>query len=155
MEKRDGFIFYRSFWESLRPCPDDVRLKLYDAITDFGLNFRKPEGLEGLAKIMFTLIEPQIEANNRKYADGKKGVGSAKCQRNKETTQYQQFLKDGRWQRRRLEIMERDGFKCCDCGTTDDLHVHHIQYISGLYPWEYDDEDLITLCAKCHKKRHK
>ena len=68
--------------------------------------------------------------------------------------EYHQLLKDGRWQRRRLEIMQRDDFKCRDCGTTDDLNVHHIRYIAGHKPWEYEDIDLITLCGKCHKKRH-
>ncbi len=68
--------------------------------------------------------------------------------------EYHQLLKDGRWQRRRLEIMQRDDFKCRDCGTTDDLNVHHIRYLAGRKPWEYDDGDLITLCGKCHKKRH-
>ena len=68
--------------------------------------------------------------------------------------EYHQLLKDGRWQRRRLEIMQRDDFKCRDCGTTDDLNVHHIRYLAGHKPWEYDDGDLITLCGKCHKKWH-
>ena len=68
--------------------------------------------------------------------------------------EYHQLLKDGRWQRRRLEIMQRDDFKCRDCGTTDDLNVHHIRYLAGRKPWEYDDGDLITLCGKCHKKWH-
>lgn len=68
--------------------------------------------------------------------------------------EYHQLLKDGRWQRRRLEIMQRDNFKCRDCGTADNLNVHHIRYIAGHKPWEYDDGDLITLCGTCHKKRH-
>ena len=50
--------------------------------------------------------------------------------------------------------MQRDDFKCRDCGTTDDLNVHHIRYLAGRKPWEYDDGDLITLCGKCHKKWH-
>jgi len=70
------------------------------------------------------------------------------------TEEYHQLLKDGRWQRRRLEIMQRDDFKCTKCGTTNDLNVHHIRYIAGRKPWEYDDSDLITLCGKCHKKWH-
>jgi hypothetical protein len=68
--------------------------------------------------------------------------------------EYHQLLKDGRWQRRRLEIMQRDDFKCRECGTTNDLNVHHIRYIAGRKPWEYDDGDLITLCGDCHKKTH-
>ena len=68
--------------------------------------------------------------------------------------EYHQLLKDGRWQRKRLEIMQRDDFKCRDCGTTNDLNVHHIRYLAGRKPWEYDDGDLITLCGECHKKWH-
>lgn len=71
--ERDSFIFYRSFWEALKQCPDDVRLRLYDAITDYALNFNKPEGLEGIAAIVFPLIEPQITANNKRFINGLKG----------------------------------------------------------------------------------
>lgn len=68
--------------------------------------------------------------------------------------EYHQLLKDGRWQRKRLEIMQRDGFRCTKCGTTNDLNVHHLRYITGRKPWEYYDADLITLCGNCHKKEH-
>jgi 5-methylcytosine-specific restriction endonuclease McrA len=34
------------------------------------------------------------------------------------------------------------------------LNVHHKYYITGLKPWEYDDDALITLCQECHQKRH-
>lgn len=68
--------------------------------------------------------------------------------------EYHQLLKDGRWQRRRLEIMQRDDFKCTKCGTTNDLNVHHLRYIDGRKPWEYEDADLVTLCGDCHKATH-
>jgi 5-methylcytosine-specific restriction endonuclease McrA len=57
------------------------------------------------------------------------------------------------WQRKRLEIMERDNFKCCDCQSDDKtLNVHHKYYIYGKKPWEYADGILITLCEDCHKR---
>ena len=68
---------------------------------------------------------------------------------------YWEKLKDPRWQKRRLEIMERDGFTCRDC--TDDkstLNVHHCYYERGLDPWDYPDEALLTLCELCHRTRH-
>lgn len=68
--------------------------------------------------------------------------------------EYKEFLKDGRWQRKRLEIMKRDGFKCKQCGATNDLHVHHLRYFKGRKPWEYSNEDLVTLCGKCHSFVH-
>ena len=35
------------------------------------------------------------------------------------------------------------------------LQVHHKQYITGLYAWEYNENDLVTLCSECHLKVHK
>ena len=34
------------------------------------------------------------------------------------------------------------------------LNIHHAYYIKGHKPWEYGDDALVTLCEKCHKKRH-
>ena len=67
---------------------------------------------------------------------------------------YYELLKDPRWQRKRLEVMQRDGFRCLDCD--DDaktLNVHHIRYRRGKKPWEYDDGDLETLCEDCHERQ--
>ncbi len=63
--------------------------------------------------------------------------------------------KDPRWQKKRLEIMERDGFKCRSCGSADKtLNVHHAYYDKGKMPWEYPSRSLTTLCEECHKHRH-
>lgn len=62
---------------------------------------------------------------------------------------YSDVLQDPRWQRKRLEIMNRDNFTCQACNdTTEILNVHHLRYFGK--PWEVDDKYLITLCKKCH-----
>lgn len=67
------------------------------------------------------------------------------------TMTYAEKLKDPRWQRKRLEIMERDGFKCRRCGEkTKTLHVHHVAYLRGKAPWEHPDTGMLTLCEGCH-----
>ena len=58
--------------------------------------------------------------------------------------------KDPRWQKLRLEVMDRDGWACVACldaGTT--LHVHHKDYHGD--PWETPIDQLQTLCEDCHK----
>ena len=68
---------------------------------------------------------------------------------------YSQLLRDPRWQRKRLEILKRDNWACQGCGdTTNTLHVHHLRYLVGFSPWEYDGADLLTLCIDCHDERH-
>ena len=65
---------------------------------------------------------------------------------------YKQKLLDPRWQRKRLEVLNRARFECEDCGSGEDtLHVHHSYYERGVEPWDYPDESLHCLCAECHK----
>ena len=69
---------------------------------------------------------------------------------------YKEKLLDPRWQRKRLEVMNRDQFKCTDCGKeTETLHVHHKFYLKGSEPWEYENEILTTLCYKCHENEER
>ena len=35
------------------------------------------------------------------------------------------------------------------------LHAHHKLYILHRLPWEYNDEDIVTLCNECHEEFHK
>jgi hypothetical protein len=78
---------------------------------------------------------------------------------------YRASFKDPRWQKRRLQILERDQWKCQKCGNTEEmLVVHHKWYGNARdqesgefrwrYPWEYEDQDLITLCDSCHQGEH-
>lgn len=65
---------------------------------------------------------------------------------------YSEKLKDPRWQRKRLEIFERDGWTCRGCyDEKNTLAVHHLKYLPGKDPWDYPDELLLTLCKDCHE----
>lgn len=68
---------------------------------------------------------------------------------------YSEKLRSPLWQRFRLEVMQRDDFKCtrCKSGATF-LHVHHTKYIKGREPWEYDLSLMETLCEVCHGITH-
>jgi 5-methylcytosine-specific restriction endonuclease McrA len=67
---------------------------------------------------------------------------------------YSEKLKDPRWQKKRLEIFERDGWKCTGCGSTKKtLHVHHLFYFKDREPWEINSGFLITLCDDCHNPK--
>ncbi len=60
-------------------------------------------------------------------------------------------LKDPRWQKKRLLIMQRDQFKCQRCGNTEEnLQVHHLVYEENREPWDIPDENLITYCQSRH-----
>lgn len=67
---------------------------------------------------------------------------------------YAEKLKDPRWQKKRLEILERDNWQCMCCGAKDEtLHVHHIFYFPRCDPWEVHNGFLVTFCKNCHNSR--
>jgi hypothetical protein len=77
----------------------------------------------------------------------------------KNADHYEKY-KDPRWQKKRLEILERDNFTCVICCEKEKtLHVHHRKYLNkitkqGIFwedPWNYPDELLVTLCEECHE----
>lgn len=67
---------------------------------------------------------------------------------------YYEKLRDPRWQKMRLQVMERDKFRCVSCGREDvTLNVHHaVPYRKGCEPWEYELDELTTLCEYCHEQ---
>jgi 5-methylcytosine-specific restriction endonuclease McrA len=65
---------------------------------------------------------------------------------------YKDQYKHPNWQKKRLEILERDNYTCRDCGSTEkQLHVHHGYYVKGLNVWDYDNRTLWCLCHSCHE----
>jgi hypothetical protein len=68
---------------------------------------------------------------------------------------YYEKLKDPRWQKKRLEVMEHNEFHCEICGDGENtLNVHHKEYFKGHEPWEYDIGQLSCICENCHENEH-
>ncbi len=61
-------------------------------------------------------------------------------------------LDDTTYRELKRRILERDGWRCQQCGRRDQLQVHHIVRRSQT---GYDQEqNLITLCSDCHCALH-
>ena len=82
---RDSFIFYRSFYESLKTLKSREKQKLFEAICEYALNGVEIE-LTGAADGMFKLLKPQLDANNRRYENGLKG---GRPKRNQDETEQE------------------------------------------------------------------
>jgi 5-methylcytosine-specific restriction endonuclease McrA len=57
------------------------------------------------------------------------------------------------YERLRLEILERDHWRCQNCGSLLRLQVHHQELRS--HCGSDTDENLITLCDVCHRRAHR
>ena len=52
----------------------------------------------------------------------------------------------------RNQVLRRDGWRCQSCGTVSNLEVHHKEFRSN--SGEDSEQNLITLCTKCHAGVH-
>lgn len=75
--KKDGFIFYRSFFESISALDDSMQLEVYQALVDYGLNGVMRDDLSPITKALLTAMIPTIDNANKRYIasveNGKKG----------------------------------------------------------------------------------
>ncbi len=74
---RDSTIIYRSFYEAVKELPAINQAEVWTAIFEYSLNFRQIE-LIGLSKTIFTLIKPQLDANIKRYENGKRPKSAKK-----------------------------------------------------------------------------
>ena len=84
--KRDSFIFYRSFYDASKCLKTEEKAQLFDAICSYALD-EKVEQLDGTAYGMFQLVKPQLDANRKRFNNGciKKQKGSKKEAKAKQT----------------------------------------------------------------------
>ena len=71
-----------------------------------------------------------------------------------EKKQHEKELASPKWKKKREEVFERYGKQCVECGSTKNIQVHHLIYRKGHHLWEYNVDELIPLCKKCHQKIH-
>ena len=63
---RESFIFYKSFYESIRQLDETSQYHIYKAIMEHEFEDKEPK-LNGIEKAIFVLIEPQLKANKKRY----------------------------------------------------------------------------------------
>ena len=72
--ERESFVFYSSFLKAIRAIKKrDIQAELALAIIEYGITGETTECGE-VVSVAMELIKPQIEANNQRYINGKKGA---------------------------------------------------------------------------------
>jgi len=70
----ESMVFYKSFYEATKELEPEVQAEIYNAIFMYAFEGEEPEGLSTIAKSIYTMAKPQIDANNRRKENGKKGA---------------------------------------------------------------------------------
>ncbi len=70
---RESVVFYRSFMEATDSLEAEQYKKVIQMVLHYAMNGELPEE-KGIEYSLFSLMKPQIDANNRRYENGKKGA---------------------------------------------------------------------------------
>ncbi len=76
-DKKESFVFYRSFYEALQNVPKKHRTEVYEAVFAYAFESREPS-LTGVTRALWELIRPQLDASERRYENAKKGAAYGK-----------------------------------------------------------------------------
>lgn len=71
--ERDSFVFYRSFFESIQEYDDEQFARCVRALLNLSLNGVEYTGDDVITRLFIAMAKPQIEKNNKRYENGKKG----------------------------------------------------------------------------------
>ena len=75
--ERDSMVLYRSFIESIvkleKQFDSKMAMQLFKAIAYYGVDGKIDDDIDPIIDLMFTSIKPQIDANTKRFENGKKG----------------------------------------------------------------------------------
>ena len=70
----------------------------------------------------------------------------------------EKFYKSSAWEKKRLEILERDNYECQVCkeggGFAPATTVHHLKHLEDRPDLALDNDNLVSVCAACHNREH-
>ena len=121
---RDSFIFYRSFYEAISELPKENQSDSYNAIMRYALDQEEIE-LTGISKAIFSLVKPQLDANYKKYENGK--------QKKSKTEAKQKQTKSKKVTNVNENVNENDNVNVNDNDKVGDSCVDGLQKIIDFY----------------------
>lgn len=134
---RDSVLFYRSFYDALKNIPPDERLKVYDAIMEYGMYDHDPD-LEGVALAIFLLAKPQIDANNKRYENGCKAKKKRTVSETEADTK-QELIEVEAKEKVKEKVKVKDNNKIFKPPTVDDVRAYCTERGNNVDPQSFVD----------------
>jgi hypothetical protein len=72
-KERQSFTFYLSFYKSIKELKNRDRLAIYDAIVEYSLLGKEPDGLSPITQLVWNLVVPILSKSRTGFLNGVKG----------------------------------------------------------------------------------
>lgn len=135
---KDKFIFWQNFKEAADKLPDDLRLKFYDAITDYAFNGVEPD--DTVVKALIAAIKPSLD-REEKRGGLREGAGRPKSKIIKINQNNSNEIKT--IQTNSNEIKDNQGFSNENQKKSNELKEKEEKKTSPLNPQEENNKNKI------------
>jgi len=147
------FVFGETLEQALDALPDEMQLRFYRMIKNYGLHGIEPE-LTGVELAVWVQMKDAIDHRGygNKVSKGHehwnwKGGITQENHRIRESKEYKKWIKS---------VFSRDNYTCQICGRRGGkLHAHHIKPFAKYPELRLAVSNGLTLCKDCHKEWHK
>jgi HNH endonuclease len=102
-------------------------------------------------KLILLLVAVALFAAIGKALEARAGARRREARKQRQR-EYRQYLRSEGWKLRRQVALDRAGGFCEDCGARESFEVHHRTYKRK---GNERPEDLVAVCRRCHKERHR
>ena len=126
---RDGFVFYRSFYDAISVLPKKNQLEIYSAVCRYAFT-GEIENMTPLSAAIFTVIKPQVDANNKRYESGMKGGRPRKKTDGSETEKTNGFEKEEPKEKEKEKEKEKDKEKDKEKPKVTRFHAPTVQEVN-------------------------
>lgn len=136
---KDGFFFYGNFKATADNLPDDLRLKFYDALTDYAINGVEPE--DKIIQALITAFKPSLDkvekrggnhnpTGQNQYSLGQKEVkvGQSGQSFNKQETGN---IKQEEKEKNNLKVIKKEKFKK---PTVEEINAYCVERKNNVSP---------------------
>ncbi len=146
---------YLDWTEVTEELNDQEKGRLIDAIVLYKAGGDWQDRIKGNERYLFPAFRKQMDrydANPHGIYCGShhwnwKGGITPENQRERSSSRYAQWRK---------AVFERDAYTCQECGKRGGkLNAHHICSWASFPAMRFEISNGITLCEKCHKRKHK
>ena len=89
---RDSIVFYNSWLTMIQRLPIDKRGEAYDVVMNYAFKGEEPQTDDIMLLMIFDAAKPQIDKNNQRYENAKKGgapKGNQNARKQPKTTKAQ------------------------------------------------------------------
>lgn len=125
--KKESFVFYKSFYDAISELDEKTKGEILISIIEYGLFGKYITPLNSICKSFMFLIQPQLDANYKRYLNSFKGgapIGNKNAKKNNQETTERQPKVENKTTKKQPTVENKTTKKQPNVNVNDNVNVN-------------------------------